>query len=385
MRLETIVLQNLTRRLGRTAFLLIGLMIGVTTVVTLLSLSDALSRRAQHELERFGANIVVTPKKDQLELSYGGIQLGPLQLAHKEIDEAQLAGIQQIPNYRNLATIAPKVLGAVALADEQVMLMGVEPRAEFKLKRWWTLQGRQPENPAEVVAGSAVAERYNLRLGQEVELSGRNFTLVGLLNKTGSQDDHLLIAPLPTAQSLLHKEGQISMVELAALCHDCPVEEMAAQLRSVLPDADVNPVQQVVKTRMHALGQFRLLVWGIALTVIAIGALLVFITMMGAISERTREIGIYRAIGYRRSHILRLVLAEAGIVSAFAGVLGYLVGVAATWGILPLLDDGSAHWSWNPVLASGAIGAAVVVGLLATLQPAFRASRLEPSAALKSL
>jgi len=118
---------------------------------------------------------------------------------------------------------------------------------------------------------------------------------------------------------------------------------------------------------------------------VIIGALLVFVTMMGAISERTREIGIFRAIGYRRRHILRLVLVEATIVSALSGVLGYLAGVAATLAALPLLEGGKATWQWNPTLAVSAVLAAVLVGLLASLQPALRASRLEPSEALRAL
>lgn len=385
MRLETIVLQNLGRRKGRAAFLLAGLMIGVTTVVTLLSLTDALSRRAQSELENFGANIIIAPQSDQLALNYGGIQLGRINLTQQEIEQSRLAAIDDIPNRRNVAAIAPKVLGAVSLRSQQVMLMGVDPQVEYDLKRWWSIAGRPARQGEELVVGAAVAERFAIAMGDEVALNGRTFTVVGLLAETGSQDDQLLIAPLATAQSLLNKPGTVSLVEIAALCHDCPVDEMVAQLRSALPGTDVNAVQQVVKTRMHALGQFRMLAWGVAATVMIIGALLVFVTMMGAVSERTREIGIYRAIGYRRSHVLRLVLVEAGIISTLAGISGYLAGVAVTLAALPLLEGGQAVWHWDPLLAGGAVFAALAVGLCATLQPALRASRMEPSMAIKAL
>ena len=222
-------------------------------------------------------------------------------------------------------------------------------------------------------------------MGDQLKVNGENFTVVGLLAKTGSQDDQLLVAPLAVAQAVLGKRGQVSMVEIAALCHDCPVDDMVMQLQEVLPGTDVQAVQQVVKTRMHALGQFRLFAWGVAVTVVIIGALLVFVTMMGAISERTREIGIFRAIGYRRRHVLHMVLMEAALVSAVAGVLGYLAGVLATITALPLLDGGHSSWQWNPTLAGAALFAAIVVGLLASLQPALRASRLEPSDALRAL
>ncbi|MDG5469773.1 ABC transporter permease [Deltaproteobacteria bacterium IMCC39524] len=385
MRLEHIVLHNLRRRKGRAIFLVIGLLIGVATVVTLLSLTDAMGQRAQHELENFGANIIITPRSDALALNYGGIQLAGVTLVAKELEQSSLANIDDIPNRRNVATIAPKVLGAVEVDGQRIMMMGVDPAAEFKLKRWWSIAGRPVEQGRELLVGDAVVKRFNLNMGDTLKVNGQDFTVVGLLAKTGSQDDQLLIAPLDEAQATLGKPGQVSMVEIAALCHDCPVDDMVNQLQTVLPGTDVQAVQKVVKTRMHALGQFRLFAWGVAVTVVIIGALLVFVTMMGAISERTREIGIFRAIGYRRRHVLHLVLMEATIVSALAGVLGYLTGVAATLVALPLLDGGKASWQWNPTLAVAAVFAAIFVGLLASLQPAFRASRLEPSEALRAL
>ncbi|MDH3808102.1 MAG: ABC transporter permease [Desulfuromonadales bacterium] len=385
MRLEHIVLHNLRRRKGRAIFLVIGLLIGVATVVTLLSLTDAMGQRAQHELENFGANIIITPRSDVLSLNYGGIQLAGVNLVAKELEQSSLANIDDIPNRRNVATIAPKVLGAVEVDGQRIMMMGVDPAAEFKLKRWWSIAGRPVEQGHELLVGAAVVKRFNLNMGDTLKVNGQDFSVVGLLAKTGSQDDQLLIAPLDVAQATLGKPGQVSMVEIAALCHDCPVDDMVNQLQTVLPGTDVQAVQQVVKTRMHALGQFRLFAWGVAVTVVIIGALLVFVTMMGAISERTREIGIFRAIGYRRRHVLHLVLMEATIVSALAGVLGYLTGVAATLVALPLLDGGKASWQWNPTLAVAAVFAAIFVGLLASLQPAFRASRLEPSEALRAL
>ncbi len=385
MRLEHIVLHNLRRRKGRAIFLVIGLMIGVATVVTLLSLTDALGQRAQNELENFGANIIITPRSDELALNYGGIQLSSVNLVAREIEQSSLANIDKIPNRRNVATIGPKVLGAVEVQGQRVMMMGVDPAAEFKLKRWWSIAGRPIEQGNELLAGDAVVKRFDLEMGDTLQVNDENYTVVGLLAKTGSQDDQLLIAPLSVAQVVLGKQGQVSMVEIAALCHDCPVDDMVNQLQQVLPGTSVQAVQQVVKTRMHALGQFRLFAWGVAVTVVIIGALLVFVTMMGAISERTREIGIFRAIGYRRRHVLHLVLVEAAIVSALGGVLGYLTGVAATLTALPLLEGGEASWQWNPTLAVASVAAAVLVGLIASLQPALRASRLEPSEALRAL
>ena len=96
MRLEHIVFHNLSRRKGRAIFLVVGLLIGVATVVTLLSLTDALGQRAQQEMENFGANIIITPRSDQLALSYGGIQLGGVSLVANEIKQNSLTNIDAI-------------------------------------------------------------------------------------------------------------------------------------------------------------------------------------------------------------------------------------------------------------------------------------------------
>ena len=136
MRLEHIVLHNLRRRKGRAIFLVIGLLIGVATVVTLLSLTDAMGQRAQHELENFGANIIITPRSDALALNYGGIQLAGVTLVAKELEQSSLANIDDIPNRRNVATIAPKVLGAVEVDGQRLSLIHIsEPTRQLTQSR----------------------------------------------------------------------------------------------------------------------------------------------------------------------------------------------------------------------------------------------------------
>ena len=118
----------------------------------------------------------------------------------------------------------------------------------------------------------------------------------------------------------------------------------------MLPGVKVSAIQQVVKTRMHALEQFRAFSLGVAAVVILIGALVVFVTMMGSVNERTREIGIFRALGFRRGHVVRLILMEAlAWLSLLSGLLGYLAGMGATparscrfW------PKDHPHLIWNP-------------------------------------
>jgi putative ABC transport system permease protein len=123
----------------------------------------------------------------------------------------------------------------------------------------------------------------------------------------------------------------------------------------------------------------------VAGVVILIGALVVFVTMMGAVSERTREIGIFRALGFRRAHVIGLILMEASWVSLLSGLLGYLVGMGATAAILPWLGESHAQLNWSLSLAAGSVLLALVVGTLASLYPALHASRLDPTEALRAL
>ncbi len=385
MRLRTIAFNNLRRRKARMAFLLAGLLIGIATVVTLLSLTTALTREAEHKLDNYGANILITPKTDELTLSYGGITLGGISVDPREIPQEDLSRIAEIPNRRNIAAIAPKVLGVVSVQGHRVMLMGVDQTMEFALKRWWQIDGRPLAADHELVAGSAVAKRLNLGMGDTVSVGSRSFTVTGLLGETGSQDDEVLIASLPAAQGLLGKEGEVSLVEVAALCGDCPVGDMVDQIAAALPGAKVSAIQQVVSARLHALDQFQAFSLGVAAVVILVGALVVFVTMMGSVNERTREIGIFRALGFRRGHVVGLILMEASAVSLLAGGLGYLAGMGTTRLILPFLADSHPHLTWSPLLAGGALLLALSVGTLASLYPALHASRMDPTEALRAL
>jgi len=390
MNLWDIALRNLRRRKSKAAFVLVGLTIGVSAVVVFISIAEALTQNINSKLEEYGANILIVPKTENLSMSYGGISLGGVLFEMQEIHEEELAKIGQIANAKNVAAVGPMLLGAVEIGSRKAVLAGMDFQVASQLRPWWKVQGSQPDEEG-VLAGAEAARVLGLVVGKPVAVNGRSLVVSGILDATGSQDDHILFTPLATAQSILHKEGRISLAEVAALCSGCPIEEMVRQISVIIPGANVMAIKQVVEGRMETLNQFRKASYGLSAIVVLVGALVVLVTMMGSVRERTAEIGIFRAIGFRSSHIMKIILLEAGIVSVLAGVLGYLVGLGATKIALLFFAAGGGHGSHgialpvDPWLAGAALALAIVLGLSASYYPARLAARLDPCEALRAL
>jgi putative ABC transport system permease protein len=329
MKLIDISLGNLKRRKAKASFILIGLLVGVTAVVAFMSLVDTLTRDINHKLEKYGANIMVLPKTENLSLTYGGMAVGGISFEMREILEKDLDRIKRIKNSANVAAVGPMVLGSIKVADHHVLLAGVDFEVTPILRPWWKIRGKVPLESG-VLLGSEASRILGLGQGDTLAVNERQLVVSGVLDSTGSQDDQIVFSPLRTAQQVLGKEGRISMAEVAALCAACPIDDMVAQISNVLPDAKVMAIRQVVKGRMETLGHFNKFAYGLSLLVMLVGGLVVLVTMMGSVRERTSEFGIFMAIGFKRSHVMRMVLFEAAVISAVAGVAGYFMGLGAT-------------------------------------------------------
>jgi len=386
MKLHTISINNLKRRKAKMAFLTIGLTVGIATIVTLVTLTRSMSSDIERKMDEFGANILITPQSNGLAMNYGGISLGGVTFDQREIKEVDLARIRTIENHKNISTISPKVLGGLKIGTHDVLLVGVHFDSELKMKQWWKIFGETPMNSNDLLLGSDAAKVLDVMTGDPLVLKGETFKVAGILEQTGSQDDSLVFASLPKAQKLLGKEGRITLAEVAALCSGCPIGDMVTQIAEKIPDAKVSAIQQVVEGRLKALDQFKRFSYAMAAVVIFIGSLIVFVTMMGSVNERTVEIGVFRAIGFRKSHIMRIILLEAALVSLLAGFLGYGVGMGGAKLALPFMAESrDAHLVWDGVVAFGSIGLALTLGILASLYPALHASKMDPTEALRAL
>jgi len=385
MKLYNISFNNIKRRKGKMIFLVLGLFIGVATIVTLLSITESMRNDIEDRLDKFGANIVMTPKSENLSLSYGGVTVGGVNYKTKEFSEEDISKIRTIENNRNLGVVAPKILGSMEVMGKQVLLMGVDFESELALKTWWQFSGHPPNRPDELIIGSKAASALSLKLGDTLAINGHDFNIAAILVETGASEDEIVIGELHAIQDVLGKTGKISMVEVAAFCRDCPINEMVLQIAEKFPDARVTALKQVVMSKMQSIEMIKSFSYGIAALVIFIGSLLVFVTMMGSVNERTREIGIFRAIGFRRGHVMQIILLEAMIMGMVGGVMGFIGGNAISWVVLPFVVKDSVFGGVNLTLGLASLLLAVSLSLLASFYPALKASHLDPSVALRAL
>jgi putative ABC transport system permease protein len=384
LKLYNISINNLRRRKGKMIFLVMGLFIGIATIVTLLSITESMSRDIEERLDQFGANIVMVPRSDNLSLSYGGIDVGGVSYETVEFEEGRMSEIREIENKQNLGAVVPKILGSAEINGRKVLLMGTNVNDEMLLKSWWMFEGGMP-GAMEVMAGSEAAVTLGLKVGDHFDIDGREFKVAAVLKPTGGSEDSIVIGNLAEVQAILGKEGKISMVEISAFCRGCPISDIVLQIAGKFPEGKVTALQQAVMSKMQSIELFKSFSYGIALLVVFIGSLLVFVTMMGSVNERTREIGIFRAIGFRRSHVMQIILLEAMLIGLVGGVLGYLGGNGVAWAVMPLVIKDGAFAGFNLSLGGVAVLLAVSLSLLASLYPAQKASKLDPSEALRAL
>ena len=141
MRLKDISINNLRRRKGKVFFLILGLTIGITTVVTLISITRMMNDDISRKLDEFGANILIIPRSDDLSLSYGGMNIAGVSIDAQMLKDSDVPKIRQIEVRENISTVSPKLIGVVEIEGKRVPLMGVHFEEELRLKKWWKIHG----------------------------------------------------------------------------------------------------------------------------------------------------------------------------------------------------------------------------------------------------
>ncbi|OGD54301.1 hypothetical protein A3K80_08140, partial [Candidatus Bathyarchaeota archaeon RBG_13_38_9] len=329
---------------------------GASMTSGLLTVSQGIQEKLGLEFRKFGSNIVIIPKSDSIEVGLPGINLGSV-TEQRYIDESDLWQIKKIDKWSaNVLGFAPFLYQVVQVERDgtvqNVVLAGTYfdrefPEITFSEKVWttgiikiapyWNLEGEwiKDNDEKSVLAGSTVAEKLNLKLGESLQLSYENpenrqitteqLKVIGIVSTGGAEDSQMFVT-LPVAQKISNRPGKVHSVQVSGLCVECPAEDIAAEIEKKLPYVQAKTVKQLVNAEMmimDQLGQMMLLI-----SIISLGAagICVMTTTMTTVVERRKEIGLMKSLGAENSKIASLFLTESIIIGSFGGLIGYLVG-----------------------------------------------------------
>ncbi|EKD38927.1 MAG: hypothetical protein ACD_75C00561G0003 [uncultured bacterium] len=387
MNIFTIPARNIRRKPSKTLLLLLVFSLGVMSIVTLYQVSLVVGLNLEKKLTAFGANIVISPARETLSIAYGGFQMGEMLVDIEYLPEEEtIKAIRSIDLKDRISAVAPKLVTMARVEGTAVAVVGVRWPEERGIKSYWAADGRFPERPDEVLIGGKVSARLGLAKGSRITLLGREFTVAGTLYETGSDDDTVILMDLATLQELAGKPGATSFIEVAALCAGCPIEDIVSQIRGRLPATEVKALQHIVNQRMASVHFIRNLALAVSLVILVTAGAMVGLSMLSAVNERKKDIGILRSLGYGKGQVFAIFCLEAGFIGVLAGIVGYLSGFLASFKVLELLalaEGVTPPFSFLHLLLVGVFFGLVTVG--AALYPSWKGAGIEPSAALIAL
>ena len=383
MRLSHVALRNMRQHWTRTLMLAIMITSVVAVVACLYFVNRSANNDLANKVDEYGANITVVPRSEELPLAYGGVQVGGLTYDTKPLTTDEVALIRTIKNKENINKVAPKLLQLADVQGVSLMAAGVQWDQELGLKKWWQIRGQNPTAPQEVLLGSRAAERLGKQPGDSLQLRGENFRVAGVLRPTGSQEDDILFLDLATAQRLWDRPGEVSFVEVSAWCSSCPIEDISAQISTIIPASKVSAMRKAIESRSILVGQFRLFSIVVSAFMIVAGGLVVLASTLGAVRGRRGEIGVFRALGFRRRHVMEVILLENLIVGVVASVVGVLLALLVSGPFGRLVAGVTTATTPAAGVLLGVIGAATLLVLVSSLYPAWVAARLSPLVALR--
>ena len=382
MKTFTLVSKNLSRRKGRAIISSIGLILAIAVIVSTFTVSAAMQAQVGNEIDKYGPNIVVTPNAQSINVPYGSVMVGNITIPENATDK-----IFTIPNKINVNVLSPKLYNQIEYKNSTILVVGVIPDKELIIKKWWNITGSLPRNDTnEILLGSALKTSLGLQKDDSMQIGNSSFIITGTLDETGSVDDFSIFMPLHTAQSLFGFEGQVSEIDVGALCNNCPVEVIAQQITDAVPDVKAVPIKQAVETRMQATQQtanFSLL---LASIILVVGIASIMNTMLASVHERKKEIGVFMSLGADNTHLYKMFLSESAILGLVGGIVGTLAGLLASLLMGPLLINIPVSFAEVPLfIIPICIGLSVGSSVIASLYPTWRASKIDPVKALKAI
>jgi len=416
-----LLIESFTRQKRRKTLAGIAILLGTTAVTAMLALATAIGDRIHRELAVYGANIVVTPKADALDVNVGGLDLKPA-TGGAYLKESDLEKLHTIFWANNITGVSPELSFTGTLTKSlhrpflSTQITGEQFPAAPTLHPWWKLQGGWPatgriSDEYEVVLGSKLASRLSATPGEMLYISKdgvRPFPLLitGIVSTGDGTDDKALMV-LADAQWFTQRQGQIDRVEISARTRPedafarldpdklSPAQHeiwycrpyansIAYQIQEAIPGSRAEQVRRVEQSEGTVLSRISGLMWLISIAALLAAGFAVSAAMATAVLERRGEIGVMRSLGASKTAIASLFYAESGLLAILAGSVGYLAGSILAWalgrhifpadGVTPLL---------NLVLLPVVVALALVVAVAGSTPSIRAALRADPASTLR--
>src|SRR5271157_2028974 len=392
----------------------IAITLGVAVATAMIAVATDIGDKINRELRSYGANLVVTPQEDTLDVEVGGVNLKPPSDG-AFLNEADLPKIRGTFWHHNIVGFSPMLPVPVKLATgpdaKDATLIGTYFNKPLTFGKedfttgvkithtWWTVAGK--------VEGKCGDERLAAKLakkpGDTLEVSGRTLTISGILS-TGAAEDDQIVAPLALAQEILGKPGAVRRVYVSALTKPpdalaardpktmtpevydrwyCSpyVQSIAYQLQEVIPHSHAEQIRQVAQNEGTVLSRIKGLMLLITLAALFASALAVSAAMATAIFERRIEVGLMKALGAGNLAVSAIFFAEALLLALVGGIAGFSAGALLARQIGRSIFN--SQISIEPVLFPIIIAIAVFVTFAGSAAAIRRAVKFDPVFALR--
>jgi putative ABC transport system permease protein len=414
-----LVYESFVRQKRRKVLAGAAIALGVTVATAMIGVVTDIGDKINRELRTIGANLLVTPQEDTLDVEIGGVNLKPPSDG-AFLNEADLPKIKGTFWHNNITGFAPMLPVNVAITHgenkQDVTLLGTYFAKKLTFGKdqfttgvrstnlWWKVLGAWPDdNSRDVLVGERLAQHFNSKAGDEVTLSGRKLRVSGILSTGGAEDDEI-VAPLDIAQEILGKPGAVRRVYVSALtkpedalarrdpkslsgpiydrwyCSPYP-QSIAYQLAEAIPNSHAEQIRQVAQNEGAVLTRIEGLIFLITLAALFASALAVSAAMATAIFERRAEVGLMKALGAGKIAIAAIFFAEATLLALIGGLGGFAVGAVLARRIGQSIFN--SQISIQPVLLPVILAIAVIVTFAGSAAAIRRAVELDPVFALR--